>query len=225
MEKISKINIIFIHLIIFIFQQLKCDEFLNRKDTYQNIQLIKENGGLSLLIYDKKIFDEFSIINEEESKVDIQILDEPFEFSYSSPFYQYSQYDDFYNYFFYVSIYENSKYYLKLIFFDRNSDSERIFKQFNIQNVSIVPSFEVFYASETIHFVFFGNNLYKYQIDFTLKEKKNNTAKQLLINNVYLEKSININNLYNRNYSQSLINFNDSLLMISYIYPKTSEIL
>ena len=70
---------------------------------------------------------------------------------------------------------------------------------------------------------FFRNNLYKYQIDFTLKEKTKNEEKQLSINNVSIEKSININNINLQYLSQSIINFDNSILMITYIYQKSSQ--
>ena len=102
-------------------------------------------------------------------------------------------------------------------------DRECFYSQFNIQNSSIIQSFVVFYTTDTTHFVFFRNNLYKYQIDFTLKEKTKNEEKQLSINNVSIEKSININNINLQYLSQSIINFDNSILMITYIYQKSSQ--
>ena len=190
---------------------------------YKNIQLIKEDY-LSLIIYNKDNFGDLYFISEEVDSADFKtILNNKIELSYTSTFHQYVQYG-IYNYFLYASYENNSNYYLKLIFFEsQNLDRECFYSQFNIQNSSIIQSFEVFYATDTTHFVFFGNNLYKYQIDFTLKEKTKNEEKQLSINNVSIEKSININNINLQYLSQSIINFDNSILMITYIYQKSSQ--
>jgi len=226
MKIFYKILFCFIYLIVFIFHQIKCIGLLVSDSLYKNIQVINKDK-LTMFIYYKENFGKLHLYEEVENTNNTQtILTENIELSYTSTFYQYIQYEK-YNYFLYASYENNSNYNLKLILFDIQTYDENLINfvntQFNIQNTSTIPSFDVIYASETTHFVFFGNNLYKYQIDFTLKEKTNKEAKQLSINSVSIEKSININNINLQSNSQSMINFDNSILMITYIYQNSSQ--
>ena len=53
--------------------------------------------------------------------------------------------------------------------------------------------FEVVFASGKNQFVFFGNKLYKYKVNFTINDNINFLEKQIFIHSVSSEKTINFN--------------------------------
>ena len=94
---------------------------------------------------------------------------------------------------------------------------------FNIPSNSIIPNVEVIYASEKKHFVFFGNKLYKYNVNVNINYNINLNQKQMIINSVSEEKSINFNDINLKINSQSMISIYNSILLVTYVYQNSNK--
>ena len=88
---------------------------------------------------------------------------------------------------------------------------------FNIESNSIIPNFDVVYASGKNQFVFFGNKLYKYNVNFTINDNMNFYWKT---NINFTEKKIEINLKIN---SQSMISIYNSILLVTYVYQNSNK--
>ena len=70
---------------------------------------------------------------------------------------------------------------------------------------------------QKINLFFFRNKLYKYNINFIINDNINFPEKQILINSVSAEKTINFNDINLKNNFQSIININKSILLVTYV--------
>ena len=206
-----------IYLIIFIFQQLKCLDILSSDSYYKNIQLVKIEQ-LKLMFYSKEQFGNFETLDENLYSDNYDIINDKISLSFTSSNYQYFEFENIYYFFLYASYKNDTNYNLKLIIYDTETESN-----FNIPSNSIIPNVEVIYASEKNHFVFFGNKLYKYNVNFTFKVNENLDEKQIIINSVSEEKSINFNDINLKNNSQSMISIYNSILLITYVYQNSNK--
>ena len=208
---------IFLFLFINIIYRLKCYEILcEEQNLYLNLHVIEKNETC-FFAFDKDSFGNFYIIRENQNIQQINSLNPKTGLLFTSNVYLFKA--DFYinyNYFIYASYQdsETSNYKLKLILFDIEH-FDNFNKEFLIQNSSNIQTFDVFYASNKNHFVFFGNKVYKYLIDFTLKEKTYNSNKKFSINKVSVQKEKNINEIILFKNSQSIIgiNYNNNLYL------------
>ena len=157
-----------IYLIIFIFHQLKCLNVLSNDPYYKNIQVVKIDQLNYFMFYSIEQFLNFEILNENFDYQNYNVISDKISLSYTSSNYQYFQFENIYNFFLYASYQDGTNYNLKLFIYDTIMEND-----FNIPSNSIVPNVEVIYASDTKHFVFFGNKLYKYNVDFTINDNMN----------------------------------------------------
>ena len=206
-----------VYFIIFIFHQLKCLKVLSNDFYYKNIQLVKIEE-LNLMFYSKEQFINFETLNENSNYQIYDVINDKISLSYTSSNYQYIQFETIYNFFLYASYQDGTNYNLKLIIYDMEMESD-----FNIPSNSIIPNVEVIYASEKKHFVLFGNKLYKYNVDITINYNFNLNQKQMIINSVSEEKSINFNDINLKINSQSMISIYNSILLITYIYQNSNK--
>jgi hypothetical protein len=206
-----------IYLIIFIFLQIKCLDVLVEDPYYKNIQLLYE-GRLLLFIYGNEQFGDYCIVDDYNYNEHSEIINDKISLSYTSKNYQYVEIEEIFNHFLYTSYLNNTNYSLKLIIFDTEMEND-----FNIPSNSIVPNVEVIYASEKNQFVFFGNKLYKYNVNITINDNVIFPEKQIIFNSVSEEKTINFNDINLKINSQSMISIDNSILLITYIYQNSSK--
>ena len=199
-----------IYLIIFIFLQIKCLDVLVEDPYYKNIQLLYE-GRLLLFIYGNEQFGDYCIVDDYNYNEHSEIISDKISLSYTSKNYQYVEIEEIFNHFLYTSYKNDTNYSLKLIIFDAEMENN-----FNIPSNSIVPNVEVIYASEKNQFVFFGNKLYKYNVNITINDNVIFPEKQIIFNSVSEEKSINFNDINLKINSQSMISIDNSILLITY---------
>ena len=218
--------ILFINIIILYF--LNCQISICSNNIYLNLLAIEKEKP-SFLAFNKKSFGNFYIIKPDEEIQEFNSINPKTELLLTSNVYLYKpDYYKSYNYFIYASykysIGYMTDYKLKLILFDIDHFDDYN-SEYLIDNNQLFNTFDVFFASNTIHFVFFGNTIYKYLIDLTFKEETNESNKELSINNISVEKSLNIGNIYLLERSQSIIGINydnNFILMITYIYQNSS---
>ena len=162
-------DFIFLYLlinIIFLYH-LKCQFIFTNQNLYLNLYAIEKENTF-LFGFEKDSFGNFFILEENNEVRKFYSTNIKNGLLFTSNIYLYKGLFYNYNYFIYASYKDSdiTNYKLKLILFDFEHFDDYN-DEFLIQSTSNIHSFDVFYASNKTHFVFFGNKLYKYLIDFT----------------------------------------------------------
>ena len=150
------INNIFLFLFIkiIVINYLKCQILLREEVSYFNLFVI-EKDEICLLAFNKDSFGNFNIIRENHMLNLINSTNLKTGLLYTSNVHLCKNFYFNYNYFIYASYQKSdSNYELKLILFDIDNFDDYN-NEFLIQNSSNIYTFDVFYASDKDHFVFF----------------------------------------------------------------------